>query len=57
MTPPRQFPGDFDGDDVWEQLTTRWGRWQRQTPSSYHRCRGCDRGDSGVVARHWFVYR
>ena len=34
MTPPRQFPGDFEGDDVWEQLTTRWGRWQRQTPKA-----------------------
>jgi membrane protease subunit HflK len=34
MTPPRQFPGDFEGDDVWEQLTTRWERWQRQTPKA-----------------------
>jgi membrane protease subunit HflK len=34
MTPPRQFPGDFEGDDVWEQLSTRWERWQRQTPKA-----------------------
>ena len=34
MTPPRRFPGDFEGDDVWERLTTRWGRWQRQTPKA-----------------------
>jgi membrane protease subunit HflK len=34
MTPPRQFPGDFEGDDVWEQLTTRWERWQQQTPKA-----------------------
>jgi membrane protease subunit HflK len=34
MTPPRQFPGDFEGDDMWEQLSTRWERWQQRTPKA-----------------------
>jgi modulator of FtsH protease HflK len=34
MTPPRQFPGDFEGDDMWEQLSTRWDRWQQKTPKA-----------------------
>jgi modulator of FtsH protease HflK len=34
MTQPRQFPRDFDGDDVWRQLAQQWEEWQRRSPQA-----------------------
>ena len=34
MAAPHQFPGDFDGDKVWNQLTKLWGDWQRRSPQA-----------------------
>jgi membrane protease subunit HflK len=34
MAAPRQFPGDFAGEEVWRQLAQRWKDWQRRSPQA-----------------------
>ena len=56
MTPPRQFPGDFEGDDVWEQLSHA-GNAGSSTPKAPLIVGGYYCGGCVVVARHRRVYR